>query len=168
MAVGSGSAPTSVPRVAIPERYKLPVGLSLSTEIGYQRPNFSPDTWTIELRPIVDKKIGKFYMALQPDARDVAPRPGQVGEPQLLAQREGLLRHRQKQVAFGLEYYGAYGRLTSFDAARDTEQMFIPAVDIDFGPNWEFNFGVGVGVTQATDHLLVKAILGYRFNNKKN
>ena len=29
-------------------------------------------------------------------------------------------------------------------------------------------FGVGVGVTQATDHLLVKAILGYRFNNKKD
>jgi hypothetical protein len=46
--------------------------------------------------------------------------------------------------------------------------MFIPAVDIDFGKNWEFNFGVGVGVTQATDHLIVKGILGYRFNNKNN
>ena len=42
------------------------------------------------------------------------------------------------------------------------------AVDIDFGKNWEFNFGVGVGVTGSTDHLLVKAIVGYRFTTKNN
>ena len=39
-------------------------------------------------------------------------------------------------------------------------------MDVDFGKNWEFNFGVGAGVTQATERLLVKAILGYRFNYK--
>ena len=38
------------PRISVPERYALPVGLSFSTEIGYQRPNFSLDTWTCELR----------------------------------------------------------------------------------------------------------------------
>jgi hypothetical protein len=32
--------------------------VSLSQEIGYQRRDFSPDTWTWEIRPIVDKKIG--------------------------------------------------------------------------------------------------------------
>jgi len=26
------------------------------------------------------------------------------------------------------------------------------------------NFGVGVGVTRSTDHLIAKMILGYRFN----
>ena len=31
------------------------------------------------------------------------------------------------------------------------------------GPRWEFNLGVGVGMTPSTDHLLVKMILGYRF-----
>jgi hypothetical protein len=46
--------------------------------------------------------------------------------------------------------------------------MFVPAVDLDFGPNWEFNFGVGIGATQATDHLLVKMIVGYRLHNRKN
>ncbi len=45
--------------------------------------------------------------------------------------------------------------------------MFLPAVDIDLGPDWEFNFGVGVGATRSTDHVLVKMILGYRLNNKK-
>ena len=73
-----------------------------------------------------------------------------------------------KKVALGMEYYGSYGPVTGFDPLRDQQQQFLPAVDIDFGKNWEFNFGVGVGVTQATDHLLVKAILGYRFHNSKS
>jgi len=32
------------------------VGLSLSTEIGYQQRSFSTDTWTVEIRPILDKQ----------------------------------------------------------------------------------------------------------------
>jgi len=40
-----------------------PVGVSLSTEIGYQRPQYSPDTWTWEIRPIVDKSVGRWYFA---------------------------------------------------------------------------------------------------------
>ena len=39
-------------------------------------------------------------------------------------------------------------------------------IDVDFGPNWEFNFGIGVGATAGTDHILVKAIVGYRFKAK--
>ena len=31
-------------------------------------------------------------------------------------------------------------------------------------PQWEINLGVGVGLTRSTDHLIVKLILGYRFN----
>src|SRR5689334_13098063 len=44
------------PRVRIPEKWHWPVGVSLSTEFGYQRPIFSADTWTLEIRPIIDKK----------------------------------------------------------------------------------------------------------------
>ena len=43
------------PRVRVPESWRWPVGVSLSTEVGYQRAVYSPDTWTWEIRPIVDK-----------------------------------------------------------------------------------------------------------------
>ena len=43
-------------------------------EIGYQRPNFSADTWTWEIRPIIDKKIGKTLPGLQSDVRQIVPR----------------------------------------------------------------------------------------------
>jgi hypothetical protein len=46
------------PRVRAPEKWRWPVGVSISNEIGYQRARFSPDTWTWEIRPIVDKQAG--------------------------------------------------------------------------------------------------------------
>ena len=57
------------PRVRVPESWHWPVGVSLSQEIGYQRAAFSPDTWTWEIRPIVDKKLGPWYLSFNP-ARD--------------------------------------------------------------------------------------------------
>ena len=65
---------------------------------------------------------------------------------------------------FGLEYYGSLGPVTGFDLLRNQQQQILPAIDVDFGPDWEFNFGVGIGVTQSTEHLLVKMIIGRRFN----
>jgi hypothetical protein len=69
-----------------------------------------------------------------------------------------------KRITGGVEYYAAYGPLSGFNSLRDQEQQIVPAIDIDFGPQWEFNFGVGVGTTRSTDHLLVKCIIGRRFD----
>jgi hypothetical protein len=54
----------------------------------------------------------------------------------------------------------------SFDPIRQQMEQIIPAIDLDLSPKWEFNFGVGVGVTSSTDHLLAKMIVGYRFGGK--
>jgi hypothetical protein len=54
------------PRVRVPDSWHWPVGVSVSTEIGYQRPIFSADTWTWEIRPIVDKQWKSWYVAFNP------------------------------------------------------------------------------------------------------
>ncbi len=153
------------PRVAIPERYGLPVGLSLSTEIGYQQASFDPNTWTWEIRPIVDKQIGKWYGSFNPTFEKTFHGPsrsaGYEFSPNAKVSYDLL-----KRVAVGLEYYGGFASFRHWEPVSESEQMFLPALDIDFGPRWEFNFGVGVGVTHNTDHLLIKAILGYRFGGK--
>jgi hypothetical protein len=154
------------PRVSVPERYGLPVGLSLSTEIGYQRSEFSRDTWTLEIRPIVDKQLGKFYVAFNPTLGRSFHGPGAANgvgfEPNAKFSYSIV-----KRIAAGLEYYSSCGPITGFDPLRDQSHQILPAVDVDFGEQWEFNFGVGWGVTQATDRLLVKAIIGYRFDSRK-
>ena len=154
------------PRLAVPEEWKWPVGLSLSLEFGYQRYKFSPDTWTLEIRPIIDKQIGKLYLAFNPTLDRSFHGPsvsaGVVFSPNFKAGWDFT-----KRINGGIEYYGSLGPVTGFDPLRDQEQQIVPAIDLNLGPQWEFNFGVGVGMTQATDHILIKAILGRRFGKVK-
>jgi len=58
------------------------VGVSLSAEIGYQRREYSADTWTLELRPIVDKQWGRWYFALNPTLERALRGPGTSLGPQ--------------------------------------------------------------------------------------
>ena len=38
------------PRIVAPEKWKLPFGLSLATEVGYQKSHYSEDDWSLEIR----------------------------------------------------------------------------------------------------------------------
>ena len=150
------------PRFRVPESWKWPVGVSISQEIGYQRPIFSRDTWTWEIRPIIDKQLGPWYLSFNPtfDRSFHGPSVSQgvVFSPNLKVSYQAT-----KKIAAGFEYYGETGPVTGFDPLREQQQQIFPTIDVDFGPDWEFNFGVGVGLTQNTDHLIVKMILGRRF-----
>ena len=151
------------PRFRIPESWHWPVGVSLSQEIGYQRAAFSPDTWTWEIRPIIDKKIGRWYLDFNPTLDRSFHGPS-VNKGVEFSPNAKFSYDFTKKVAGGLEYYASYGSLSGFDPLREQQQQFFPTIDVDFGPEWEFNFGVGIGVTRSTDHLIVKCILGRRFS----
>jgi hypothetical protein len=150
------------PRVRAPEKWKLPVGLSLSGEIGYQRSKYSADTWSLELRPIIDKQMGKWYVAFNPTLERSLKGPG-IKSGFEFSPNVKVSYDLTKKVTAGIEYYGAVGPIKSFDPVREQEHQFIPSIDLNLSPKWEFNFGVGVGVTHNTDHLLVKMIVGRRF-----
>jgi len=154
------------PRVRIPESWHWPVGVSLSNEIGYQRAAFSADTWSWEIRPIVDRKLGRWYLSFNPTL-DRSWHGPSVKRGVEFSPNAKFSFDFTKRIAGGLEYYAAYGPLTGFAPMREQQQQFVPAIDVDFGPRWEFNFGVGVGVTGATDHLIVKCIVGRRFDWKR-
>lgn len=151
------------PRVRIPKKWNWPVGLSLSNEIGYQRARFSTDTWTWELRPVIDKQIGRWYVAFNPTLDRSFHGPG-VNQGLTFSPNFKAGYDVTKKITAGLEYYGSLGPATGFDPISQQQQQILPAIDLNLSPNWEFNFGVGVGVTRSTDHLLAKMILGYRFD----
>lgn len=152
------------PRVAVPEKWHWPVGVSLSTEFGYARPIYSADTWTWEIRPIVDKKIGKWYWAFNPSLEKSFRGPSEKLGFEFSPNAKFSYDFTPK-IAAGLEYYGALGPISNFDPLAEQEQQILPAIDLNVSPNWEINFGVGVGVTRSTDHLLVKVIIGRRFKS---
>lgn len=153
------------PRFAFPERFHLPVGLSLSQEIGYQRRAFAAATSTWEVRPIVDQKIGRFYWTVNPalerTIKGLGSREGFEFAPNAMATYDVT-----KRISAGLEYYGGFGPLHDLQPWRAGAQQLFPAINIDFGPDWEFNAAVGVGVTDSADRLLMKVIVGRRFGLK--
>jgi hypothetical protein len=151
------------PRVRAPERWHWPVGASLSMEVGYQRAFFDRDTWTWEIRPIVDKQLGRWYMAANPALERTWHGPG-VNLGLDFAPAGKLSYQFTRAVAGGVEYYADYGSLTSPYSLHEQQQQIFPAIDLDVSPQWEINFGVGVGATAATDHWIVKMILGRRFD----
>jgi len=51
-----------------------------------------------------------------------------------------------------------------FDPISQQQHQIFPTIDLNLSPKWEVNFGLGVGLTGSTDHLIAKMILGYRFN----
>ena len=149
------------PRVSIPESWKWPVGLSISQEIGYARSRFSADTWTYELRPIIDKELGRFYISLNPVLGKSLRGPNSA-EPFDFTPNVNVGYDVTKRVNLAVEYYGATGTIKRSEPLDEQEHVLYGVVNLDLGPAWEFNFGYGTGLTGAGDRRLVKLILGRR------
>jgi hypothetical protein len=150
------------PRWRAPEKWKLPVGLSLSLEFGHQRRDFSTDTWTLEVRPIIDKQLGRWYLAFNPtfdrSFSGTTEHEGFTFSPNVKISYDVT-----PKITLGVEYYGSLGETFNFDPVNQQQHQIFPTIDLNMGPDWEFNFGVGWGLTPGTDGLIVKAILGKRF-----
>ncbi|MBZ5496120.1 MAG: hypothetical protein LAP85_06925 [Acidobacteriia bacterium] len=151
------------PRLRMPERWHWPVGVSISNEIGWQRRQFSPDTWTWELRPIIDRQIGPLYLSFNP-AFDKSFQGESSSRGFEFSPNFKVGYQVSKKIAAGLEYYGALGPVGNFDPLKDQQQQIFSVIDLDIAPQWEINFGFGAGMTRSTDHLIAKFILGYRFD----
>jgi hypothetical protein len=64
-----------------------------------------------------------------------------------------------RRIAGGIEYYGSCGPLLGFDPWQKEWQQISTAIDLNLAER-QFNFGVGFGLTEAIDRLVVKMILG--------
>jgi len=121
------------PRVRVPEKWHWPVGVSLSAEVGYQSRRYSANTWTLELRPIIDKQIRRWYVSFNPtlDRSFKGPDSSRGFE---FSPNAKVSYDITKKIAGGLEYYGSLGPVTGFDPFHDQQQQFIPAIDLNVSP----------------------------------
>lgn len=151
------------PRVRAPDSWHWPVGVSLSAEFGYQRPVYSTDTWTLEIRPIIDKQIGRWYLAFNP-ALDRSFHGQSVNLGVTFAPAAKISYDFTKSVSGGFEYYADYGEFFDPATLHNQQQQLFAVADLNVSPKWEINFGIGIGPTASTDHLIVKSIIGRRFD----
>ena len=155
------------PRVSAPESWGIPVGLSLSAEIGYQRSEYSDETWSMEIRPIIDKQIGKLYVSFNPTLGIQLKGVNSQSAPAFAPNIKVALTVAQ-WLSLGTEYYGDLGPLNNFDNASEQNHALYAVADLFVDPKWEINFGPGWGLTTSTDKFLIKLLVGYRLQWTKN
>jgi hypothetical protein len=149
------------PRVRAPDSWGWPVGVSISQEVGYSREKFSGDTWTYELRPIVDKQMGAWYVSVNPVLGKSLRGPN-ANKPFDFTPNVDVGYDVSKKINLAVEYYGATGTVREVAPLNEQEHLVFGAVNLDMGPEWEFNFGYGTALTAGGDKSIVKMILGRR------
>jgi len=135
--------------------------LGASAEISHQKQKFSESRWTSELRIIMGHRGTEWLLGgnilLGWNLSD--------GLGSATPEFEVVLKAARKvseRLALGLEYYSVLG--TTGRIAPWSEQDNAIYVTADYETkSWGINFGVGRGITNASDRWTVKAIFGVPF-----
>jgi hypothetical protein len=155
------------PRVMAPTDWEIPVGLSLSMDIGYQKPAYADDEWSLEIRPIIDKQWDRFYASVNPtfgiSLQSKYNNSVPTFEPNIKLSYAVF-----KNTALGIEYYGDMGPVTNFDQGTQQNHAIFIAYDLLNNVNWELNIGAGFGLTPSTDPFVFKIITGRKIKWKKS
>jgi hypothetical protein len=154
------------PRISVPQKWNWPVGASLSTELGYQKREYSTETWNIEIRPIIDKQWGNFYLSFNPTFGIPLKSDSNLHTPSFEPNVKASLTIGK--IALGAEYYGDLGPLNNIPEPSQQGHALFLVADLYVDPRWEINMGPGFGLTENTDDLVFKILIGRRINWKKS
>jgi hypothetical protein len=151
------------PRVMAPKSWGWPVGASLSLEAGYFRPRYQETRWDLEIRPILDWRLGRFYAAINPALERALKLYAGGSMSFQFAPGAKVSWDATKLATLGLEYYGNIGPVENPPPLSQQQHQLFPVLDLNFSDDWEFDAGPGFGLNKNTDRLTLKLILGRRF-----
>lgn len=145
-----------LPHIYAPQRWHLPLHLGFVAEFSFAKAEYVDSPWQMELRPIVEKHIGR----LQLDANPVVSRALRgwhkdwVFEP---AARIGWQLSRSFTPS--LEYYSSW--------TGDPIHQVFAGGDLRVSRNVTWSFGAGFGLTPATNGLTLKSHLQLEIGGRK-
>jgi hypothetical protein len=122
-------------------------------EAGRSARRFEDEPWTGELRLIYGTEAGRWRFAVNP----ILEWSFGAGAAELELASKAAYRLGER-FAIGLESYNALGRLRRPGGFGGREQMLYAALDAELG-GAALNLGVGRGLTGASDHWVLKAVL---------
>jgi hypothetical protein len=130
----------------------------INFEFSNTTPKFAQTRFTLEVRPIIGIRNADYEFIVNPilDAGF-----GKLGEL-TFAPAARLARKLDKDLFVGLEYYADMGPIGNFPKLADQQHNLFAVTDFKLGVI-DVNFGVGYGLTPASDRWIVKTILGYAF-----
>jgi hypothetical protein len=130
----------------------------LNIELSYQAPRFSPNPFATEFRPILGvRDLGWEFIVNPIVDLEFGPAPTSSFAPAVR-----LARSLTRDVMLGVEYYADFGPIGGFSSAENQKHTLFGVLDFSaFG--LDVNFGVGFGLTDSSDKLVTKLIIGHAF-----
>ena len=127
-------------------------------EFSNTMPRFSQSRFGMEIRPIVGVRNADWEFIVNPIV-DISF--GKYGQADFTPAAR-LARKLGPDLFVGLEYYADFGQIGSFPGLADQQHTLFAVTDFKLGV-FDVNFGVGYGLTPASDRWVIKTILGYAF-----
>jgi hypothetical protein len=150
------------PRVRVPKEWDWPVDVSLSCEVGWSASAYEEDSWGLELRPILEKKLGRWQIDLNPTVTHALKGPG-TGDGWQLEPAARVAYALSPELLVGLEYYASLGPVAHWLPKSEQVHMLYPAADVQLSKAAVLNVGAGWKLTEAGSGFVVKARVGIEF-----
>lgn len=128
-----------------------------NVEVGYVPLRTSEDRYKAELRGILGHRNGPWLLALNPILGWALSGPEKSSTPELdLNFKVG--REINDDWAVGFEHYAGFGRINKMPNSSQQDQVFYFVTDFEH-KGFGVNFGIGKGLTHASDTWVIKAIV---------
>jgi hypothetical protein len=127
-------------------------------EFSNTTPKFSQTRFALEIRPILGVRNADYEFIVNPIV-DIGF--GKNGEADF-APAARVARKLDKDIFVGLEYYADFGKIGNFAALADQQHTLFAVTDFKLGV-FDVDFGLGYGLTPASDRFVIKTIVGYAF-----
>jgi hypothetical protein len=140
------------------------VRLGLNLEVSLLPATFDRDRWGNELRPIAAWEDEHWMFVINPivdtPLAGAGFHDGPTFQPAAMA-----VRKIAGKVSVGVEYYANLGPFSGFLPWRKEEQYIYEVANLLSVKRLELNVGIGEGLTAASNDLVVKAIVGFTFED---
>jgi hypothetical protein len=135
----------------------LPVDLGWYIELEWHRtPEFDDSALELELRPIIEKDLGRFSLVLNPKfekAVFVGPNRNKGFE---FGYAAGIYYRWMRYLSPAVEFYGALGNIDDSDPLYAQQHYIFPAIWGELPHGIEYSVGPGFGLTRGSDRVVVK------------
>src|SRR5258706_14103924 len=156
-----------LPHFYAPRSWHLPVGLGLVTEFSFQKTTYEENPRRVEIRPIIEKKIGRLELTGNPGFERALRGPGRTQgwcfEP---AGRIGW--RASKALTPSLEFSSSLGPLRDLPAVREQVHQVFPGGDLKLGERLSWSFGMGFGLTATGSRLIWKSRFELELGKKRD
>lgn len=145
---------------ALPFTKDWPIKLGGNVELDYMRYQAEDNPFTLELRPILEWE----YRGWSVVANLAFEKPFEGPDHDMQFEPSGEVVYvLLPWLAPGVEYYGDMNQMTHLPALDRQQHFIVPAINLFLTTRLELNFGVGLGLTRASDGTFVKSIVGWEF-----